>query len=202
MAGAFWDGSGSALLGSALSGILAVGTFYATRWHERKIAREHLAYQAAEDIAKALLALEDAISPRPWEQPRGDWKALWKAADKCGEVCMVRIAALSERSLSLAVQEIYNMVYDALRVMQRQAETDPGPVSDVDVEAMLHETIMYLEQVVNALTNWRSLSVARKPVVPEMPWRSLLEPAPPRIEPGRPESRRGVLGWARRPDES
>ncbi|MFF4509351.1 hypothetical protein [Streptomyces sp. NPDC001401] len=202
MAGAFWDGSGSALLGSALSGILAVGTFYATRWHERKIAREHLAYQAAEDIAKALLDLEDAISPRPWEQPRGDWKALWKSADKCGEVCIVRIAALSERSLSLAVQEIYNMVYDALRVMQRHAEVDPGPVSGVDVDAMLHETIMYLEQVVNALTNWRSLSVARKPEVPEMPWRSLLEPAPPRMAPGQPESRRGVLGWARRPDES
>lgn len=201
MAGAFWDGSGSALLGSALSGILAVGTFYATRWHERKIAREHLAYQAAEDIAKALLDLEDAISPRPWEQSRGDWKALWKAADRCGEVCIVRIAALSERSLFLAVQEIYNMVYDALRVMQRHAEADPGPVSDVDVDAMLHETIMYLEQVVNALTSWRSLAVARKPVAPEMPWRSLLQPAPPRMEHSQPESRRGVLGWARRPDE-
>ncbi|MGW1669565.1 hypothetical protein [Streptomyces sp. NPDC002324] len=201
MSGSFWDGSGSALLGSMLSGALAVGTFYATRWHERKIAREQLAYQAAEDIAKALLVLEEALSPRPWaEQPRGDWKALWKAADECGEVCIVRIAALSEPPLFHAVQEIYNMVYDALRVMRRLSEPDPGLVAGVDVDVMLRDTIMYLERVVNALTNWRSRSVAKKPDVPDMPWRNLLEPAPPRMGGRQPESRRGVLGWARRPD--
>lgn len=201
MAGAFWDGSGSALLGSALSGVLAVGTFYATRWHERKSAREQLAFDAAEDIARALLVLEDALGPGPWSgQPRGDWRALWKAADECGQVCIVRIAALSEPPLFLAVQEIYNMVYDALRVMKRRADPDPGPVADVDVEAMLLDTIFYLERVVNALTGWRSRSVAKMPAVPEMPWRNLLEPGPPSMGSRLPQAQRGVVGRVRRPD--
>ncbi|MEU6373653.1 hypothetical protein [Streptomyces sp. NPDC046909] len=180
-AGAFWDGSGSALLGAALSGFLAVGTFYATRWHERKAAREQLAYQAAEDIARALLELEGVLDPPPWGGERGDWKALWKAADDFGDVCIVRNAALSEYSLLRAVAEIYNMVYDALRIMRRQASDDPSPVAGVDVDTIIRETTAYLEEVVNVLIEWRRTSVARTPHVPDLPWRQLLEPEPPRM---------------------
>ncbi|MGW1728895.1 hypothetical protein ACWCQK_39275 [Streptomyces sp. NPDC002306] len=90
------------------------------------------------------------------------------------------------------------MIYDALRIMKRRAEPDQGPVAGVDPDAIIHETIMYLENVVNALTNWRSQSMAEMPQIPQMPWRSLLEPAPPRMEPLRPKSQRGMLSWARR----
>lgn len=181
MAGGFWDGSGSALLGSLLSGVLAVGTFYATRWHERNAAREQLAYQAAEDIAHALLTLEDALAPRAWNGERGDWKALWKAADAFGGVCIVRLGALSEASLVDTVAEIYNMVYEALRIMRRKASEDPGPVAEADIDLIIGETVSYLEDVVNALVSWRRTSAARVPDPPDLPWRQLLPPESPRM---------------------
>jgi len=195
-AGAFWDGSGSALLGSALSGALAVGTFYATRWHERKNAREQLAYQAAEDIARALLDLENAFAPRPWSGERGDWKALWKAADEFGNVCIVRQGALSNLPLLYPVAEIYNMVYEVLRIMRRQASDDPNLMADIDIDTVIGETISYLEEVVNALIEWRRTSVARIPASPDLPWRRLLQPEPPRMTYSRPRS--GILGRMRR----
>ncbi len=196
MAGAFWDGSGSALLGSALSGVLAVGTFYATRWHERKSAREQLAYQAAEDIARALLDLEAVLAPSPWGGERGDWKAMWRAADAFGDVCIVRVGALSEAPLLDAVAEIYNMVYEALRIMRRKASDDPGPVAEVDINTILQEATSYLEQVVNALIEWRRTSAARIPEVPDLPWRRLLPPEPPRMTISQRRPR--ILGRMRR----
>lgn len=198
MAGAFWDGSGSALLGSALSGVLAVGTFYATRWHERKSAREQLAYQAAEDLARALLELEMVLSPPPWGGDRGNWKELWKAADKFGDLCVVRIAALSDWQMLRAVAEIYNMVYEALRVLRCQESDDPTPVAGVDSHAVLRDTTSYLQRVVNALLEWRRKSVGCMPEVPDLSWRRLLEPEPPRMTVPVSQPRRGILGRARR----
>ncbi|MGX1476253.1 UNVERIFIED_CONTAM: hypothetical protein RKD50_005061 [Streptomyces canus] len=198
MAGAFWDGSGSALLGSALSGVLAVGTFYATRWHERKSAREQLAYQAAEDIARALLVLEYVLTPPPWGGERGNWKALWKAADEFGDVCVVRNAALSEAHLLRAVAEIYNMVYDALRILRCQAGEDPTPVAGLAADDILKDTTSYLEDVVNALLEWRRKSVSRMPEAPDLPWRRLLEPEPPRMTVSVPQPRRAIWDRARR----
>ncbi|MFE0433911.1 hypothetical protein ACFW20_07995 [Streptomyces nigra] len=197
-AGAFWDGSGSAMVGSALSGLLAVGTFYATRWHERKSAREQLAYQAAEDIARALLDLEAALSPPPWNGERGDWMALWRAADEFGDVCVVRNAALSEVHLLRAVAEIYNMVYDALWILRRQAGDDPTPVAAVDADEILGDTTLYLEEVVNALLEWRRKGVGRMPTVPDLLWRRLLEVESPRMTVSAPPPRRRILGRGRR----
>lgn len=177
--GGFWDGSGSALLGALLSGVLAVGTFYATRWHERKSAREQLAFGAAEDIAEGLLQLHAAFRPQPWQPPRGDWSTLWQAADKFGDMCIVRFSALSEPPLRLAVADTYNLVFEALGVMRKQASSDPGEVAAVDTDGMIGEMLDYIELVVGALINWRSGSEATRLEVPDVSWRGLTdEPLP------------------------
>ncbi|MFJ6901898.1 hypothetical protein [Streptomyces hokutonensis] len=179
LADGFWDGSGSALLGALLSGGLAVGTFYATRWHERKSAREQLAFGAAEDLAAGLLELHAAFKPQPWQPPRGDWSLLWQAADKFGDMCIVRFSALSELNLRLALAETYNLVYEALAVMRKQASSDPGEVAAVDTDAMIHETADYIALVVSALISWRLGAKATRPDVPNPSWRGLTnEPLP------------------------
>ncbi|WP_158711480.1 hypothetical protein [Streptomyces xylophagus] len=179
LADGFWDGSGSALLGSLLSGTLAVGTFYATRWHERKSAREQLAFGAAEDLAAGLLEVHAAFNPQPWQPPRGDWSTLWQAADKFGDMCIVRFSGLSEPKLRMAVADTYNLVFEALGVMRKQASSDPGDVASVDTDAMVREMLDYIELVVGALINWRSGFKATRPDVPNASWRGLTdEPLP------------------------
>ncbi len=180
MAG-FWDGSGSALLGSALSGVLAVGTFYGTRWHERRVAREQFAYQAAEEIGHALLVLEDALRPHPWETPRGDWRALWQSAGTFGHTCIVRISALTEPKSFHAVKDFYNLLYEALQIMRHQEENPQGPAADVNVDAMLLDVVQHLQVVLNSLLDWRNKEAARRPRVPDYSWRGLLPPGPPRM---------------------
>jgi hypothetical protein len=70
------------------------------------------------------------------------------------------------------------MVYEALRIMRRQASDDPGLVADTDIDILIQETTSYLEKVVNALIEWRRTSVARIPEAPDLPWRRLLPPSP------------------------
>ncbi|MEU5196913.1 hypothetical protein AB0G86_23140 [Streptomyces scabiei] len=181
IAAGFWDGSGSALLGSLLSGVLAVGTFYGTRRHERNVAREQLAYEAAEAIGHALLVLEDALRPHSWETPRGDWRALWQSAGAFGHICIVRISALTEPSIFHAVKDFYNLLYEALRIMRDQDQNQQGPAAGVNVDVMLLDVVQHLQAVLNALLDWRNKEAARRPAVPDYPWRGLLPVGPPRM---------------------
>ena len=90
----FWTGSGSALLGSVLSGMLALSVFFLTRRHERRLLREELAYQAAEELAFALLDYEEALvtCTRNADTAPGeaDCENLELATNKLGRVWIVR----------------------------------------------------------------------------------------------------------------
>jgi hypothetical protein len=181
------------MIGAALSGVVALGTVYVTRWYERRSTREELAFQAAEDIALALLRLETALRPRPWVT-RAGWQALWEAADEFGDVIIVRLAALEAPMLAASVSDAYNLVFEALRIMRVKAASNAPPeLQALDMEVLLRDTTSYFEAVVNALTAWRRAGRAVAPSVPDLAWRALSPQGPPQMGYGFRRRRRGLL---------